>query len=41
MAISLTVNGNAVTLDADPETPLLWALRDELGSDAGGGRILR
>ena len=30
MAISLTVNGNAVTLDADPETPLLWALRDEL-----------
>ncbi len=30
MAISFTVNGNPVTLDADPDTPLLWALRDEL-----------
>jgi len=30
MAISLTVNGAPVTLDADPEMPLLWALRDEL-----------
>ncbi|MFX0545968.1 (2Fe-2S)-binding protein [Roseovarius sp. S1116L3] len=26
----MTVNGAPVTLDADPETPLLWALRDEL-----------
>ena len=30
MAISFTVNGNPVTLDADPDMPLLWALRDEL-----------
>ncbi len=27
---SLTVNGKAVTVDADPSTPLLWALRDNL-----------
>ncbi len=27
----LTVNGRAVTIDADPSTPLLWALRDNLG----------
>ncbi|HVP14699.1 MAG TPA: (2Fe-2S)-binding protein, partial [Terriglobales bacterium] len=27
----LTVNGVARTIDADPETPLLWALRDHLG----------
>lgn len=25
------VNGGAVTVDADPDTPLLWALRDHLG----------
>lgn len=28
--IELTVNGEARRLDADPEMPLLWALRDEL-----------
>jgi isoquinoline 1-oxidoreductase subunit alpha len=27
----LNVNGRAVTVDADPSTPLLWALRDQLG----------
>ena len=27
----LTVNGKAVDVDADPATPLLWALRDSLG----------
>jgi isoquinoline 1-oxidoreductase alpha subunit len=27
----LTVNGKAHTIDVDPDTPLLWALRDELG----------
>ena len=26
-----TLNGRAVTLDADPDMPLLWALRDVLG----------
>jgi isoquinoline 1-oxidoreductase alpha subunit len=28
--ISLTVNGRAVSIEADPEMPLLWALRDSL-----------
>jgi len=27
----LTVDGNAVTLNAEPEMPLLYALRDDLG----------
>jgi isoquinoline 1-oxidoreductase alpha subunit len=27
----MTVNGKAVDVDADPSTPLLWALRDNLG----------
>jgi isoquinoline 1-oxidoreductase alpha subunit len=30
MAITLTINGEPRTVDADPETPLLWVLRDEL-----------
>ena len=29
--ITLTVNGKAHTLDVDPQTPLLWALRDTIG----------
>ena len=29
--VTLTVNGRAHELDADPETPLLWILRDRLG----------
>ena len=29
--ISLTVNGRAMAIEADPEMPLLWALRDGLG----------
>jgi isoquinoline 1-oxidoreductase subunit alpha len=28
--ITLTVNGQSRTLDIDPETPLLWAIRDTL-----------
>jgi isoquinoline 1-oxidoreductase alpha subunit len=28
--VQLTVNGRSVTVDADPSTPLLWALRDNL-----------
>ncbi|MBN8489010.1 MAG: (2Fe-2S)-binding protein, partial [Burkholderiales bacterium] len=28
---SLNVNGREHTLDVDPATPVLWALRDELG----------
>ena len=31
MAISLTVNGRPATLDVDPEMPLLWVLRENLG----------
>ncbi len=27
----LTVNGKAVEVDADPDTPLLWVLREQLG----------
>src|ERR1700716_3773216 len=30
MSISLIVNGNAYTADVEPETPLLWVLRDSL-----------
>jgi len=29
--IQLNVNGRAVEVDADPETPLLWVLRDTIG----------
>jgi isoquinoline 1-oxidoreductase subunit alpha len=29
--IALTVNGKKRTADAEPETPLLWVLRDTLG----------
>jgi isoquinoline 1-oxidoreductase alpha subunit len=29
--LTLDINGKAVQLDADPQMPLLWALRDELG----------
>jgi aerobic-type carbon monoxide dehydrogenase small subunit (CoxS/CutS family) len=31
MAITLNVNGTARTVDIEPETPLLWVLRDSLG----------
>jgi isoquinoline 1-oxidoreductase alpha subunit len=27
----LTINGRAMTIDADPETPLLWVIREEAG----------
>ena len=30
MAINLNVNGQDVSVDADPSTPLLWVLRDYL-----------
>jgi isoquinoline 1-oxidoreductase subunit alpha len=29
--IELNINGRAMPVDADPSTPLLWALRDSLG----------
>ena len=31
MAIRITVNGQDHSLDVEPDTPLLWALRDTLG----------
>ena len=31
MAITLNVNGEARTVDVEPDTPLLWVLRDTLG----------
>jgi isoquinoline 1-oxidoreductase alpha subunit len=31
MAITLTVNGKAHSLDLEPDMPLLWALRETLG----------
>jgi isoquinoline 1-oxidoreductase alpha subunit len=27
----LNINGEAHTLDIEPETPMLWMLRDEIG----------
>jgi len=30
MAINATVNGKAVSFSAEPDTPLLWAIREEL-----------
>ncbi|MEL7488563.1 MAG: 2Fe-2S iron-sulfur cluster-binding protein, partial [Pseudomonadota bacterium] len=30
MKLSLTINDEAREVDVDPETPLLWVLRDEL-----------
>lgn len=29
--IKLKINGREVSVDADPNTPLLWAIRDEIG----------
>ena len=34
MAITLTVNGRAHTVDVDPATPLLYVLRNDLGLTA-------
>jgi isoquinoline 1-oxidoreductase alpha subunit len=31
MAIKLNVNGKVLEADVDPDTPLLWTLRDSLG----------
>jgi isoquinoline 1-oxidoreductase alpha subunit len=31
MAFKLNVNGKSLTADVDPDTPLLWTLRDSLG----------
>jgi aerobic-type carbon monoxide dehydrogenase small subunit (CoxS/CutS family) len=31
MALTLAINGARYELDIEPDTPLLWALRDEIG----------
>jgi len=31
MAFNLNINGTSHTVDADPQTPLLWVIRDYLG----------
>ena len=31
MSTSFQLNGERVTLDVDPEMPLLWAVREQLG----------
>ena len=39
----LTINGKTVSMDLDPETPILWALRDTLemtGTKFGCGAAL-
>ncbi|WP_341990746.1 (2Fe-2S)-binding protein [Azorhizobium sp. AG788] len=43
MPITLTINGQPRVIDADPDMPLLWALRDELdltGTKFGCGQAL-
>ncbi len=31
MAIQATINGKPITINAEPDTPLLWVLREEVG----------
>ena len=31
MSTSLQINGKSVTVNAEPDTPLLWVIRDEVG----------
>lgn len=41
--IKLNINGKAINVDVDPDTPLLWALRDTLqmtGTKYGCGQAL-
>ena len=43
MAQTFTINGEKRTIDVDPETPLLWVIRDELkltGTKFGCGAAL-
>jgi isoquinoline 1-oxidoreductase alpha subunit len=43
MAYELSINGEHVRVDAEPDTPLLWILRDELkltGTKFGCGQAL-
>ena len=43
MSLELNVNGKQVRVDVEPDTPLLWVLRDELkltGTKFGCGQAL-
>jgi isoquinoline 1-oxidoreductase subunit alpha len=43
MSTTLNINGNNMTVDADPSTPMLWVLRDNLamtGTKYGCGMAL-
>src|SRR5512136_93386 len=43
MAVNFNINGKAVSAQAEPDTPLLWVLRDELkltGTKFGCGAAL-
>jgi len=43
MAFDLTINGKQMSVDVDPDMPLLWVLRDELklvGTKFGCGQAL-
>ena len=43
MEINFKINGNPITVDVDPNMPLLWVVRDELGLKAtkyGCGRAM-
>jgi len=43
MAFNLNINGKRVSVDVEPDTPLLWVLRDELkltGTKYGCGQAL-
>ena len=43
MKINFTINQNPVTVDVEPNTPLLWVVRDELklkGTKYGCGKAL-
>jgi isoquinoline 1-oxidoreductase alpha subunit len=43
MAFNLNINGERVSVDVEPDTPLLWVLRDELkltGTKYGCGQAL-
>ena len=37
--VAITVNGERREVTADPETPLLWALRERLGLDRKSTRL--
>ncbi len=36
--IQLTINGSSQQLDIDPDTPLLWAIRDSIGLTVATGQ---